>query len=343
MLKKIARLLSIAVMTLVTLGLAGLLGLVYWPEPQFTSAPPNLTNQPSPGPEISEDGIYWFRVRDGVRLQARHYASDAPLTVLFLHGVLGSSQECKEICSRIRKETRAEVFALDLRGHGASEGTPGDVAHLSQYEEDVADVLTVLHQCKPGASIILAGHSMGGGIVMRYAAARRTPDVAGYLLFAPHLGVNSPTMPTETTEAKPAGQEPFVKLHLPRTIGLALLNGIGIHLFDAKKTLFFNVPSQFPIKAYSFRAMASMAPDDYRTALTADTKPLLVIVGQKDEAFRAEKFPAVVKLHPNGKTVLVEGETHDGILHSETAVKTVVEWLHTTGGARPTGQEKAVS
>ena len=49
----------------------------------------------------------------------------------------------------------------------------------------MADIVSALHRESPTSRIILAGHSMGGGIAMRYAerhAARRdVPDVDGYL------------------------------------------------------------------------------------------------------------------------------------------------------------------
>jgi alpha-beta hydrolase superfamily lysophospholipase len=247
------------------------------------------------------------------------------------------------MCRQIRDVTGAKVFALDLPGHGESDGAPGDIHYIDQYEDDVADVMAALRQRKPGSQIILAGHSMGGGIAMRYAATHKVPVADGYLLFAPHLGIKSPTMRTEPASAgQTAESEAFMKLNLPRTLGLVMMNAAGVRGLNGLPTLLFNVPPQYPIHAYSFRAMVSMAPDDHVAALTADAKPLLVIVGRNDEAFHAERFASVISLHHRGETVVIEGESHDSILRSSSAVKAAAEWIRQTSKTvvRNVGQAK---
>lgn len=228
----------------------------------------------------------------------------------------------------LRESAGAAVIPLDLRGHGLSAGPRGDVDHIGQWEEDVADVVSALRKERPGAKVILAGHSMGGGIAMRYArrhAERHdVPGVDGHLLFAPHLGESSPTAHPE-----PAGgaQGPApIKVHVRRLIGLVMRNAAGVQGLNGLDTLYFDLPFDLPIRAYTFRAVAGMAPDDYRAALTADAAPLLVVVGQKDEAFRADAYPTVVGLHRNGRAVVVEGETHDGVLVSRAAMDAIREW-----------------
>lgn len=324
MFKKSIRYFLLSVLGLVVAWFLAALVLVYWPEPQFAHPAGQSTDKAATS--VSDGEIHWFRMRDGVRLQSRWFPSKSSVTLVFLHGVLSNSLECLDLCRRLHTETKAEVVALDLRGHGASEGIRGDISYLSQYEDDVADVITAIRQQK-GGQVIVAGHSMGGGIALRYAAAHTSPAVDGYLLFAPHLGSNAPTLRTEPAKNPSAQGEAPIKLHLPRIIGLLMLNSCGIKFLNGKKTLFFNTPAGSPINAYSYRAMVSMAPDDYKSALTADDKPLLVIVGKNDEAFQAEQFAGVVSLHPNGKTVVIEGESHDGILYSATAATAAADWL----------------
>lgn len=331
MLKKIIRYLSFSVVGLVATWFLVALVLVFWPEPRFirpataatetVSTPRRVADRDEIGEDVS------FSMRDGIVLHARHIASNSSLTVLFLHGVMGHAGKCLETCRMIHETTGAEVFALDLRGHGQSGGTPGDVTYIGQYENDVADVIAALRRRKPDGEIILAGHSMGGGIVLRYAAKRETPGADGYLLFAPLLGSQSPTARTEPAKGSMNEGETLMKLHIPRTIGLVMLNAAGIRVFNGRKTLFFNVPTQYPIHAYSFRAMAGMAPDNHLAALTADEKPLLVVVGQNDEAFHAERFASVVGIHRQGETVVIENEGHDGILRNSSALKGVGDWM----------------
>ncbi|MBK9090848.1 MAG: alpha/beta fold hydrolase [Holophagales bacterium] len=269
-------------------------------------------------------------MRDGALLTERHLASDSGLIVVYLHGIMSSGAEFEDSARMLREATGAAVIRLDLRGHGLSAGSPGDIYHIGQWEEDVADVVSALQKENPGSRIILAGHSMGGGIVMRYARRhaeqRDVPEVNGYLLFAPHFGHRSPTSRTEPAEGADAHAPQLIKVHGPRTIGLVMLNILGIRGLNGLDTLYFDVPGDLPIHAYTFRAMASMSPDDYRAALTADAKPLLALVGQNDEAFKAKEYPAVIGLHRNGKTVIIAGETHDGVTVSPLAFDSIRDW-----------------
>jgi non-heme chloroperoxidase len=163
----------------------------------------------------------------------------------------------------------------------------------------LADVVAAIRKSQPGTRLILAGHSMGGGIMVRYAARRTMPEVDGYLMFAPHLGQKSPTTPTEMPSQSGTSDESAVKLDLRRTIGLLTLNLIGIKTFNHMGTLYFNVSDGSRLVCYSFAAMLSVAPDDYASAQRADDKPLLIIAVQNDEAFHADRYPKVVKLHRN--------------------------------------------
>lgn len=334
------------------------LGLASVPAPKLTH--PIAEGGASAFPCTESPEIRCFTMRDGVRLAARR-TLDAPrpgaagafarrdlgpgpetssgsgTIVLFLHGVLssGAEPELEEAAHQLRAATGAEVLRLDLRDHGlsASRADPGhvaDVDHIGQYDEDVADVLATLRREHPEERIVLAGHSMGGGIALRYAARRDLhagAEVDGYLLFAPLLGDSSPTARKEPASGAETPSDPVVKVAVPRLIGLAMLTTVRIRGLNGLGTLFFDLPFDLPVRAYTFRAMASMAPDDYRSALKADTKPMLVLVGEKDEAFHAEAYPAVIAQHKNAETVLVSGASHDGVCSDPRSVRAIVSWL----------------
>ncbi len=91
--------------------------------------------------------------------------------------------------------------------------------------------------------------------------------------------------------------------------------------------MIFNLPPEFPTPGYSFRAMATTGTDDHALALAAVEVPLFVIVGSDDEAFIGEQYVPVITAHSDGIVVLVNGETHDGILHSKEAMDAIKDWL----------------
>jgi pimeloyl-ACP methyl ester carboxylesterase len=287
-----------AIICIAALWLVVALVLVVSPSPTFSKKPltlsaETLSEAKAQGCKESA-GVRCFRMRDGAVLSARWHDSRSGTTIVLVHGVMSDSAELEKTALLLQQATGANVVNLDLRGHGQSAGRFGDIDYIGQYEDDLADVVAAMRKRQPGTRLILAGHSMGGGIVMRYAARRTMPEVDGYLLFAPHLGQKSPTTPTEMPSQSGTSDEPAVKLDLRRTIGLVMLNLIGIKTFNHMATLYFNVSDGSRLLCYSFAAMVSVAPDDYASALRADDKPLLLIAGQNDEAFHADRYPEVV-------------------------------------------------
>ena len=77
------------------------------------------------------------------------------------------------------------VYALDLRGHGRSQGKRGALADFGEYRKDVRAFLELVREAEP-APAFLAGHSLGGLIVLDYAL--RGPDgLAGVVASGPVL------------------------------------------------------------------------------------------------------------------------------------------------------------
>ena len=254
------------------------LKLIQFPDPEFNSSfMPNLDakaiddmgfEQPNSSTVIS------FKMRDGIKIHAQKYEHDSNKTVLLLHGTLSSGYTYNKMSGLLREALHAKVIALDLRGHGQSEGMPGDVTTLNQYAEDLDDLISAIIKENPNEVIILAGHSMGGGIVLRHAETFSDTDIDAYVLFAPNLGNNAPTVSQELNL-----KSNFIKTHLSRGLGLRVLNEFGIHTYDSLNVVYYNLPEQMPIRSYSYRSMQASFPKNYGKALRGITKPMLVLVG----------------------------------------------------------------
>lgn len=319
--KKLLRILLILVIALAAVYVVAALVMIFLPEPTFATGPFPV----APAPAVDDYQPATFTMRDGTELFARRFPANSDDTILLLHGVTADSSVFNASAERLRQASNAEVVTLDLRGHGQSGGAAGDVDFIGQYETDVADVVAAIRAEKPNGRFILAGHSMGGGIVLRYGLLEDAPTVDGYLLFAPHLGANAPTMPKPQPENAEMAAA-FTQLHIPRLIGLSMLNGLGIKMFNQQPTMFFNLPAE-TTHIYSYRAMVNSSPADYAAALTAVTEPIFVLVGSNDEAFVADEYETAVSQYSDGEVQLIAGETHNSIYESETAMIAIETWL----------------
>ena len=90
---------------------------------------------------------------------------------------------------------------------------------------------------------------------------------------------------------------------------------------------FFNLPAEMGVNKYSFRSTASMSPADYKEGLQSVDKPLLVIVGENDEAFNVNAYHGAIDTYSNGEFHLIKDQTHNGIRHDVLAMKKVEQWI----------------
>jgi pimeloyl-ACP methyl ester carboxylesterase len=102
-------------------------------------------------------GLAW--TRDG---------SSRAVAVLLLHGLSGISSGYDEVVDDLGAS--ADVFRLDLRGHGRSDRAPGTYSVPFYTEDVIAFIEEVI--TKP---VVLVGHSLGGVITHHITATR--PDL----------------------------------------------------------------------------------------------------------------------------------------------------------------------
>jgi acylglycerol lipase len=109
---------------------------------------------------------------DGLLLHYRErLLPDAPAHVVLVHGVAehaGRYRDFEELCAA----RGVGVSAMDLRGHGRSEGRRVWVPSFESFLEDL-DVF-LRHVRSHSRRVFLVGHSLGGLIAVRYAETR--PD-----------------------------------------------------------------------------------------------------------------------------------------------------------------------
>jgi alpha-beta hydrolase superfamily lysophospholipase len=104
-----------------------------------------------------------------------------------VHGLKDHADRYNDFATFLARHGYA-VYAMDLRGHGDSEGDRVYLGSFDDYLEDLKAFIGVV-QCEyeqGGKPLFLMGHSMGGAIVTLYAL-RNQPRISGLVLSAPAL------------------------------------------------------------------------------------------------------------------------------------------------------------
>ena len=131
---------------------------------------------------------------DGTTLFTRSWTPDRPTraVVALVHGVHEHSGRYAYLASALMARGVA-VRALDLRGHGQSDGQRGQVESFGDYVMDVAPFVDEV-VAEASVPVFLMGHSMGGLVVAATVVERGTGGLAGVVLSSPALQVSAPAL-----------------------------------------------------------------------------------------------------------------------------------------------------
>lgn len=98
--------------------------------------------------------------------------------ILIFHGITAHSKPYEDIAKPL-SNMGFNVYGLDLRGHGLSDGIRGDYKNKEQVLDDLKKVIQFLKEKQE--KIILWGHSMGA-IVTFFALEENLSDIDGIIL-----------------------------------------------------------------------------------------------------------------------------------------------------------------
>ena len=200
--------------------------------------------------------------------------------LVLLHGSGWHSKYLFPLAKYISSENLAHVYTPDLRGHGINPIKRGDIDYINQLEDDLADFLEIVRKKHPNSTLIIGGHSSGGGLVIRFAGSKYGKEADAYMLLSPYLKYNAPTIKLNSGG--------WASAHMPRIIGLSMLNNVGISWFNYLKVIDFNMPEEYrdgtDTLSYSYRLNTGFAPRNYKKDLSVIKQKVLVVVGKSDES-----------------------------------------------------------
>ncbi|WP_419911861.1 alpha/beta hydrolase [Hoeflea sp.] len=265
-----------------------------------------------------------FVARDGQEVSYSRYPADSDLKVILLHGSGYHGTYLAPLADYLTRNDTADVYVPNVRGHLGSGNTRGDIGYVGQLEDDIDDLIAMIHEQDPNARICIGGHSSGGALAMRYVAGNRATSLDCYFGLAPFLGPDAPTMPQTDTG--------WAHISLPRIIGMSMLNTVGIHTLDGLETIRFNMPEAYrdgtETLGYSWRLMANFGlRRDYEKDIAGLPKASIIFIGRNDEALNASAFEPL--FGGLGKeTHVIDGIDHFGIVLDARAMSQLSDWLN---------------
>jgi alpha-beta hydrolase superfamily lysophospholipase len=150
-----------------------------------------LENRPEAQENISDQHGF-VASSDGTRLSFQFWPSAKPIGVvaLVLHGIGYESGPYKVVADALNPDG-IDVYAVDARGHGLSCGSKGVMPDAPTIAQDITAMLGRIREQHPSAKLFLIGESMGGVFALNYLSHRSNGDIAGLVLIAPAIQVQT--------------------------------------------------------------------------------------------------------------------------------------------------------
>ncbi len=300
--------------------------LIAWPVPakknienyNYSSIDTTSTNSLLSAKEV------WVKTRDGEPLFNRIYSGNTRTAVILIHGSGSESRYLAYLANALSGNNKPTVITPDLRGHGRNISNEADVDYIGQLENDIEDIVHYAQKEMGAEKIILAGHSSGGGLVLRYIGNTKLTNVDKAIMISPYLGHDSPVV-------KP-NSGGWVTVAVKRWVGISMLNHAGITCFNKRPVLFFNRPDAYDdtlqVDSYSYQMAVNFAPKNFEKEVRHLHTMSLVLVGEKDESFYPDHFEKVFEPAKSLVTVSIVPEAnHLGIVKNDEVATKIMDWI----------------
>ena len=227
---------------------------------------------------------------DGKTLFVRRWnaKTEAPVSILIFHGITGYSSPYGPLIADQLSASGFDVFALDLRGHGMSDGKRGDFPSHERLVKDLTETITLVKS--KSKKLVIMGHSLGAFVAV-LAINNCREEIQGLVLASAAKRIRTGVY------AKPSAGAALKAL-----LGVAILRGTPVFEVRRKGQLGLDDPLftfRYSARAYTvfYGAGALKVMGMTRSGIIDsphvrfDRKlqfPLMVVVGDQDELFSTD-------------------------------------------------------
>lgn len=242
------------------------------------------------------------------------YIETSKIGVIIIHGLAEHKGRYEEFIN-ILNQNNISVFAIDLRGHGQSDGERGDIKYFDDYINDLKTFIDYIKKRYPNLKLALFGHSIGGLVSTNYVTKNNDIDL---------LILSSPSFET-----------PAVIKYLS-LLPEKLLHKIKVKKrhSESKEMLEYSRNDEYACHKFSLGLLSVIFMDGVKDTIRHLNNvkiPVLMLGGSLDPLidsgklkFILDKIPCkdkVIKIYKNAKHRIVQNNA------KEEAISDIIEWL----------------
>ncbi|MFD1018395.1 alpha/beta hydrolase [Thalassobacillus hwangdonensis] len=245
--------------------------------------------------------------------------------IIMIHGITAELHHHEQFGANIASGW--DVLFPVLRGYDKASSGRGDIDHMGQFDEDILDFIHFLRK-KGYQKIVLAGHSMGCGNILRLIGKPNLVD--GYLFISPFFHPALPVYKRDSTKQDKPETDVDYDIDTKRVFVLTTLYRMNLNL--APKASVATIPDEFEGDGklkLSFRLLASrfMKELPSKDHFSQVSVPMVTLIGSDDEVTHPEKLKDWYEERCDQPFHIIDGTDHNHILHDERALRIINEWL----------------
>ncbi|MFT5584856.1 MAG: alpha-beta hydrolase superfamily lysophospholipase [Cognaticolwellia sp.] len=284
----------------------------------------------------------FLTAEDGLELAYRDWVptdwTGDGVMMLFVPGSSAHSREYSAIGAGLA-DRGVYTRIIDVRGHGLSAcrtaactdpafadrlvtddgetwpGRLGDSADAWQISRDLGVQVADLRSAHPAATLVLGGHSSGGGVVSRWVEGGGSAHADAFALVAPYNHPDQPQVrPEVLLDCPDIGGTLYARLDFG-ALGEALRGNAHRYVLSFHKPPEYTDP--LDVLDYTWNTVQGMATIDPIDFWSAYTKPVLVVAGSQDALLDSAITKEQAELAAQGQFIEMDDHSHVGLSWSD--------------------------